>query len=84
MFFVAKNNTPPATLEVASPRHQIYGDPAIMEGFERGEFGEALPRRGDRLLAWFSQPGKLTCPKNTPLGELRRLGLRTIPKPKAE
>ena len=72
VFFVAET-TPPSDPEVASPRHQIYGDPAIMEGFERGEFGEALPRHGDQLLAWFSQPGKLTCPKNTPPGELLRL-----------
>ena len=73
VFFVGKTNTPPEP-DVATPRHQIYGDPAIMEGFERGEFGEALPRRGDRLLAWFSQPGRLTCPKDTPQGGLRRLG----------
>ena len=48
----------------ASPRHQIYGDPVTTEGFERGEFGEVLPRQGDQMLAWFSQPGRLTCPKS--------------------
>ena len=47
----------------SSPRHQIYGDPAIMEGLERGDFAAALPREGDRLLAVFAQPGRLMCPK---------------------
>ena len=56
---VARNVPPgPAT---ATPRHQIYGDPATMESFERGEFGDALPREGDRLLAVFAQPGRLMC-----------------------
>ena len=48
---------PPAS----SPRHQIYGDPATMEAFERGDFGAALPREGDRMLAVFAQPGRLMC-----------------------
>ena len=49
---------PPAT-----PRHQIYGDPATMESFERGDFESVLPREGDRLLAIFAQPGRLMCRK---------------------
>ena len=54
-----------------SPRHQIYGDPAIMDGLERGDFGTALSRNGDRLLACHAQPGKFMCPRGfTP----RRLG----------
>ena len=48
---------------VMSPRHQIYGDPAIVEPLERGDFKAALPREGDRLLAVFAQPGKLMCAK---------------------
>ena len=44
-----------------SPRHQIYGDPAIMEEFERGNFASALTRPGDRLLAIYAQPGKMMC-----------------------
>ena len=48
---------------VSSPRHQIYGDPAVMEGFERGDFGEVLPRIGDRMLAVFAQPGRFMCAK---------------------
>ena len=47
----------------SSPRHQIYGDPATMETFERGDFESALPREGDRLLAIFAQPGRLMCRK---------------------
>ena len=47
----------------ASPRHQIYGDPVVMEAFERGDFGDALPRDGDRLLAVFAQPGRYMCAK---------------------
>ena len=46
-----------------SPRHQIYGDPAIMESIERGDFGGILPRKGDKMLAIFAQPGKLMCAK---------------------
>lgn len=45
-----------------SPRHQIYGDPAIMNSLERGDFGTALPRLGDWLLAYYAQPGKFMCP----------------------
>ena len=49
--------------QLASPRHQIYGDPAVMANFERGDFADALPHEGDRLLAIFAQPGKLMCAK---------------------
>ena len=52
-----------ANPEVSSPRHQIYGDPAVMEGLERGEFEKVLSREGDRMLAVFAQPGRLMCAK---------------------
>ena len=52
-----------ANPETMSPRHQIYGDPATMETFERGDFGGILPREGDKMLAIFAQPGKLMCAK---------------------
>ena len=55
---------------LASPRHQIYGDPAVMEGLERGDFEAVLLRKGDRMLAMFAQPGRLMCAKGT---NLRRL-----------
>ena len=54
----------------ASPRHQIYGDPVVMEGLERGNFKDILPRAGDRMLAVFAQPGKLMCAKGA---NVRRL-----------
>ena len=60
-----------ANSAMSSPRHQIYGDPAIMEPIERGDFGGILPREGDRLLAIFAQPGKLMCAKGV---NPRRLG----------
>ena len=47
----------------ASPRHQIYGDPAVMEAFERGDFGGVLLRDGDWLLGVFAQPGRYMCAK---------------------
>lgn len=46
-----------------SPRHQIYGDPALIERFEAGDFEGVLTRAGDQLLAWYAQPGKLMIPK---------------------
>ena len=52
-----------ANSAMVSPRHQIYGDPAIMEPIERGDFGGILPREGDKMLAIFAQPGKLMCAK---------------------
>jgi hypothetical protein len=57
----ARSGAVAANPETMSPRHQIYGDPATMEAFERGDFGGVLPREGDRLLAIFAQPGKLMC-----------------------
>lgn len=55
----------PSKLTVdSSPRHQIYGDPAVLEAFERGDFGEALERTGDRLLAVFAQPGRFMASKD--------------------
>ena len=51
--------------DASTPRHQIYGDPVIVEEFERGDFGKALTNRVDQMLAWFAQPGRLMCPKGT-------------------
>jgi len=45
-----------------APRHQIYGDPAVMEPLERGDFTGVLANKADQMLAWFAQPGKLMCP----------------------
>ena len=57
---LAKGDKPPGPA-AATPRHQIYGDPAIMDGLEHGDFGAVLPRDGDRMLAVFAQPGRLMC-----------------------
>lgn len=46
-----------------TPRHQIYGDPVVVEAFEHGRFDDILTNRLDQMLAWFAQPGKLMCPK---------------------
>ncbi len=65
-FFIGETNrqtNAPSNDFSASPRHQIYGDPVVMEEFARGKFGDVLANRLDRMLAWFAQPGKLMCPK---------------------
>ncbi|MBR3221448.1 MAG: hypothetical protein IKF72_04380 [Kiritimatiellae bacterium] len=54
----------PDSEPASSPRHQIYGDPAIITSFEHGDFERALKREGDRLLARFAQPGEVMCAKN--------------------
>ena len=54
-----------ANSETSAPRHQIYGDPAAVTAFERGDFAAVLPREGDQLLAIFAQPGKLMCAKGS-------------------
>ncbi len=50
-----------ANSATSAPRHQIYGDPATVEGLERGDLAAHLPRLGDQMLAVFAQPGKLMC-----------------------
>ena len=47
----------------AAPRHQIYGDPAVVGEFACGHFDAVLSNRTDRILAWFAQPGRVSCPK---------------------
>ena len=65
-----------ANSATSSPRHQIYGDPAIMEPIERGDFGGILPREGDKMLAVFAQPGKLMCARGF---DPRRLNQKLSP-----
>jgi len=43
----------------SSPRHQIYGDPALMEDFERTDFAVVFAHPGERILARYAQPGCL-------------------------
>ena len=54
-----------ANSATSAPRHQIYGDPAVVSVLERGDLVEIFPREGDRLLAIFAQPGKLMCAKGS-------------------
>ena len=49
--------TPPAQQETSSPRHQIYGEPALMEELERSEYADVFALPGERKLAKFAQPG---------------------------
>ena len=39
------------------PRHQIYGDPALMERMEKTLFASVFDNPGDRILARYAQPG---------------------------
>ena len=41
------------------PRHQIYGDPALMERMEKTLFASVFDNPGDRVLARYAQPGAL-------------------------
>jgi len=61
------------TCSTATARHQLYGDPVIIEEIEHGKTERHLPRLGDRLLGWFAQPGKLCCPKSVKSIEVQRL-----------
>lgn len=39
------------------PRHQLYGDPALISDIERNDFATVFPTDAERILAWFAQPG---------------------------
>ena len=41
----------------AQPRHQIYGDPALLESIARNHYRSVFASAGDRVLAKFAQPG---------------------------
>ena len=41
----------------ALPRHQIYGDPALMAEMERTGFATVFENLGERYLAHYAQPG---------------------------
>ena len=43
-----------------APRHQIYGDPAIWEDIERDNFAAVFPDVGDRILAAYAIPGRIS------------------------
>lgn len=39
------------------PRHQVYGEPAVLNEFERTNFAGVFRTEGERYLAWFARPG---------------------------
>lgn len=51
-------SAPPAnTLSQPSPRHQIYGDPALMSELRATGYANVFENEGDRILAFYAQPG---------------------------
>ena len=51
-------STPHSAL--TAPRHQIYGDPATWEDIERDNFATVFPDVGDRILAAYAIPGRIS------------------------
>lgn len=51
-----------AALSAVAPmaRHQIYGDPVLMEDLERTDFADVFAHLGERVLARYAQPGHAT------------------------
>lgn len=45
---------------LTAPRHQIYGDPATWEDIERDNFAAVFPEIGDRILAAYAIPGRIS------------------------
>ena len=43
----------------AQPRHQIYGDPALMDELARGDYAAVFSHPGHRFLAHYAQPGAM-------------------------
>jgi len=43
---------------IKAPRHQIYGDPAFLEEWDRTAFASVFTHPGERLLAAFARPGE--------------------------
>ncbi|MBR4617331.1 MAG: hypothetical protein IKO55_17110 [Kiritimatiellae bacterium] len=58
----------------ALPRHQLYGDPAMLEDIERDGFASVFPHVGDRILAAYAIPGRPVSP------EIRRIPPRELAK----
>lgn len=44
---------------IALPRHQLYGDPVVLEDIERDNYATVFPDVGDRILAAFAIPGRV-------------------------
>ena len=52
----------PSTFDLRSDspllRHQIYGDPALMDELDRTDFATVFSHPGERVLARYAQPGR--------------------------
>ena len=57
--YAARFRRPVAVVESQSlaPRHQIYGDPAVIAEMESSDFASVFPGLGERFLACYVQPG---------------------------
>lgn len=57
-----KHEMTEAALSAVAPmaRHQIYGDPVLMEDLERTDFSDIFTSLGERILARYAQPGHAT------------------------
>ena len=51
------NSTYIDSLTSPQPRHQIWGDPALMAELARTDYAEVFANEGERILARFAQPG---------------------------
>ena len=60
---------PEGARQRAVPRHQIYGDPALMEELYESGFSGVFDDAADRYMAYFAQPGIL--PDERLLAKLR-------------
>ena len=57
----ARTPAAPHSLQV-SERHQIYGDPSIIEEMESTDYANVFTHPGERFLANFAQPGREVLP----------------------
>ena len=46
-----------SSAQLVSPRHQIYGDPALLEEIVRTDFAQLFAHPGERFLARYAEPG---------------------------
>lgn len=49
----------PQSDQAPQPRHQIYGDPALMDELRRTDYAAVFRNEGDRILARYAQPGQV-------------------------
>ena len=52
-------------------RHQLYGDPAIIEAMEANAYADVFSAPGERYLAFFAQPGRAVSIPNALIAQTR-------------